>query len=117
MSSPIQPIDGPSGQATLTPVPGARADDTGAFLSELAAGADSLAVDASRGGPPPEVLDEIAAAARIEERLRESGQQLRFSSAPRAGRVAIELHDSQGGVVRALSAAEAIELAAGRPVG
>jgi hypothetical protein len=117
MSSPTQPIDGPLGQATLTPSTPAGADDIGAFLSELAASADSLAVDASRGGPPPEVLDQIAAAGRIEEQLRESGQQLRFSASTPTEHVRVELHDSQGKVVRALSLAEALELAAGRPAG
>jgi hypothetical protein len=117
MSSPTQPIDGPLGQATLTPSAPAGVDDIGAFLSELAASADSLAVDASRGGPPPEVLDQIAAAGRIEDQLRESGQQLRFHAATPAEHVRIDLHDSQGNVVRALSIAEALELAAGRPAG
>jgi hypothetical protein len=117
MSSPTQPIDGPLGQATLTPSAPSSVDDVGAFLSELAASADSLSIDASRGGPPPEVLDQIAAAGRIEEQLRESGQQLRFCAATPTEQVRVELHDSQRNVVRPLSIAEALELAAGRPAG
>ncbi|MGO9762988.1 MAG: hypothetical protein ACLP1Q_17185 [Solirubrobacteraceae bacterium] len=80
----------------------------------MAAGETKLALVASRGGPPPELLDQIAAAGRIEEQLRESGHQLRFTAAD-GGRTTIELHDRDGNDVRILSTAEALELAAGKP--
>jgi hypothetical protein len=116
MSSPSLPIKSPSGPSTVTPSPSSGADDVGAFLFELAASADSLAVDATRGGPPPEVLDQIAAAGAIVERLRASGHRLRFTAESPDGRTTIEIHDREGNAVRTLSTAEALEMAAGNPL-
>ena len=114
MSSPILPINGPSGRSTATP--SASGADVGAFVSELAASESMFALDARRGGPPAEVLDQIAAAGRIDERLRESGQQLRFTEPEHGGHTRIEIIDRDGHVVRTLSTAEALEIAAGKPV-
>jgi hypothetical protein len=116
MSSPVLPINGPSGLSRVTPSAGARTEDIGAFVSELTAGEATFALAASRGGPPAEVLDQIAAAGRIEEQLRASGHQLRFSPAAQGERTRIEIHDRDGNPVRALSTAEALELAAGKPL-
>jgi hypothetical protein len=112
MSSPITPIEGPLDPHTVTTT-AADAECIVTFAPELAAGETKLAIIASRGGPPPEVLDQIATAATIEEQLRESGRQLRFSATD-GGRTRIELHDGDGNVVRHVSTAEALELAAGR---
>ena len=87
MSSPILRIQGPSGS-----------------------------IEAFRGGPPPDVLEQIALAGGVEERLRESGRQLRFFPAGRGESTAIEIHDPERGV-RSLSVAEAVEIAAGNPLG
>lgn len=116
MSSPIIPIEGPVDPHTATTMVAADAERIGTFVSALADGETKLAVIASRGGPPPEVLDQIAAAATIEEQLRESGYQLRFDTAA-GGRTRIELHDRDGNVVRSVSSAEALELAVGKPLG
>jgi hypothetical protein len=67
-------------------------------------------------GPPHDVLDQIEAAGRISRRLRESGQEMRFSL-EEGGRVKIELHDREGKTVRSLLAAEALDIAAGKPLG
>ncbi len=113
MSSPILPTTGPPGPSTVTP-PARGAGDIAAFVAELAASDGALALDASRGGPPPEVLEQIAAAGAIHERLGESGLQLRFSPATSGG-TTIGIHDSAGDLVRTLSVTEAVELAAGKP--
>jgi hypothetical protein len=118
MNSPLIPIQGPLDPHTLTTTTTVAADAAriGTFASELAADETQLAVIASRGGPPPEVLEQIAAAATIEEQLRENGQQLRFSTTD-GGRTRIELQDRDGNTLRGVSTAEALELAAGRPLG
>jgi hypothetical protein len=113
MSSPIMPIQGPADLSTATPADGSDAADFGTFVSELASSEAMLAPVASRGAPPQEVLDQIAAAGRIHERLRENGQHLRFIAAAPGGPTRIEIHDSEGNVVRTLSTTEAFELAAG----
>ncbi len=117
MSSPIIPIEGPLDPHIVTSTVPVAVDAAriGTFASELAAGETQLAVIASRGGPPPEVLDQIAAAATIEEQLRESGRQLRFSATD-AGRTRIELQDRDGNTLRVVSTAEALELAVGKPL-
>jgi hypothetical protein len=115
MSSPILPIEGPSDPSRVTPLADSGAEDIGAFVSELDAGETTFALAASRGGPPPEVLEQIAVAGTIDERLRASGQQLHFTPAEHGGRTRIEIHDREGNVVRTLATAEAFEIAAGRP--
>jgi hypothetical protein len=115
MNSPILPIKGHPDLPRATDPADSDAADIGAFVSELAASEATLAPSASRGAPPPQVLEEIAAAARIHERLRETGQYLRvFAAAASGERARIELHDGEGNAVKTLSMTEAIELAAGR---
>jgi hypothetical protein len=113
MNSPILPTTGPPDLSGSTSIAATDAAD----VSELAASEATLAPVARRGAPPQQVLDQIAAAGRIHERLRDSGQHLRFFAAAAGERARIELHDAHGGLVRILSAAEAIELAAGRRLG
>jgi len=117
MSSPIMPTKGPLGPSTAAPSAGSDAGDIGAFVSELAASDSALALEASRGGPPPEVLDQMAAAGRIDEQLRASGFGLRFSSVAPGERARIEVRDREGNAVRTLSASEAVDIAAGKPLG
>lgn len=116
MSSPILPINGPSELSTAAPSPNAGTVDISAFVSELAAHEAALGLLASRGGPPPEVLEQIAAAGAIDQRLRADGQQLRFERAMPGERTRIEIHDREGNAVRTLSTTEAVEIAAGRPL-
>ncbi len=114
MSSPILPINGPSDLVNAAPSADAGTARISAVVSELAARESAFSPIASPGGPPPELLEQIAAAGRIEERLRDAGQRLRFTRATPGERTRIELHD--GDAVRALSIGEAVEIAAGRPL-
>lgn len=113
MNSPIMPVDGPSDLPSFTP--SATSGDVAAFVAALAVGESALAIEAARGGPPPEVLDQIATAGRIEETLRASGQQLRFSCAAPGERTRIEVDERGGDAVRTLSVAEALDIATGKP--
>jgi len=117
LSSPILPIQGPPGPSSPTGSGRTEAGDPAAFLAALATGDRGLSIEATRGGPPPEVLDQVAAAAAFNEQLRVNGQEIRFRAPDSGGRVSIEVHDKEGGTVRTISVAEAIELAAGRPLG
>jgi hypothetical protein len=65
--------------------------------------------------PPPEVLDQIAAAGRICRQLGESGRELRFSEG-QEGRVTVELADREGNTVKSMLISEALEIAAGKPL-
>jgi hypothetical protein len=107
MSSPIMPIRDP--RAPSEPM-SAAPTDAPAFVAELAASERTLRIEATRSGPPPEVLEQMAAAGRIGEQMRERGQEVRFSLSE-SGRVRVELDD--GAAVRTLSTVEAFDIAAG----
>jgi hypothetical protein len=91
-------------------VPGVLDDGGGAVVDGGAHGG----VDG--GTPPPEVLDQIAVAGRICRELRETGHQLRFSEGS-GGRVTVELSDREGNTVKSMLVSEALEIAAGKPLG
>lgn len=74
-----------------------------------------LTVEAARGGPPHEVLDQIVAADAVALQLRDSGYQLRFFPGAGSERTRIEIHDADGVTVSALSAAQAVAMAATAP--
>jgi hypothetical protein len=79
--------------------------------------AATLSDDAIPAGPPPEVLDAIGAAADRYDELRAQGRELRFD-ADGSGGVQITLLDAtdDGTVLRALSGAEALDVATGKDV-
>jgi hypothetical protein len=116
MSSPILPTTDLTGSPTDTPQASTSAENIGAIVSALSVGEFPLTLIASRGGPPPELLEQIAVAGAIEEQLRESGRQLRFSLVAGGERTRIELVDRDGNAMRSLSTAEALEVAAGKPL-
>jgi hypothetical protein len=113
MNSPILPVRGPSDLPSSTPSASGAAD-LAALIAELAAGEGAVAIRAERGGPPPEVLDSIVAAATIEQALRASGQRVRFHSPAPGQDTRIELDGP--GATTALSVSQAVELATGRPL-
>ncbi len=118
MTSPIMPFNGPStpsGSSHQTPFIRGNAGEPAAFESELAASDRVLAGQDTGGTPPPEVLDQVAAAGRISREMRESGHELRFSEG-QGGRVTVELSDHKGKTVKSMSISEALEIAAGKPV-
>jgi hypothetical protein len=125
MNSPIMPITGPLDLAAtastaehLGPVDlaatASSADDVSALVSELTDSEATFAPLASRGAPPPHVLEEIAAAAAVHEQLRERGRHMRFFTATPGEHARLEIRDDDGKLVRTVSIAEAVELAAGR---
>jgi hypothetical protein len=113
MSSPILPIEGPSGPYSPTSTASQAGADADAFRSVLAASERTLAIEVARSGPAPEVLEQIAAAGRIYDELRESGRELRFHVG-QDGRVTIDLADTEKNTVRTVSVAEALEITAGK---
>jgi hypothetical protein len=119
MSSPIMPIRdlrvSSDIKSSIKSPKSSDADDVAAFVAQLAASERTLDIEAARGGPPQEVLEQIGGAARTGEALRERGQEVRFSFSE-TGRVKVELHGDDGGGVRTLSLTEVFDLAAGKPL-
>jgi hypothetical protein len=113
MSSPITPP-----QTAVQPVLATRAAKPSALQS---AGAPfvlepATSLDTLPSSPPQEVLDQMASAARTHEELSAQGRELRFSRDERSGRTKIEVRDRGGNVLRTLSPAQALEVAAGAPL-
>jgi hypothetical protein len=111
MSSPILPAEGLPGLPSTTPATDISVGAAGAFIAELDAGAGAPSLEATRGCPPSELLDEILAADELAQQLCESGYQLRFFPSSDGQRTRIELHDADGSVVSVLTAAQAVAIA------
>ncbi len=117
MTSSILPFNGLCSLAGLSyPMPFTDdAGDPAAFQSDVSASDRLLASQDGSGTPPPEVLDQVAAAGRISREMRESGHELRFSKG-QGGRVTVELEDRESKTVKSMLISEALEIAAGKPV-
>ncbi len=112
MSSPISPITGPLGPSHLSSPAASGAGDLTALLCELGSDERGFTIDAGRGGPPPEVLEQMAEAYELWGRLRRRGLEVRFSL-EQEGRPVIELRDGKDGTVRRLTIDEAMAIATG----
>jgi uncharacterized FlaG/YvyC family protein len=64
-------------------------------------------------GPPPEVLDEIAAAADRAWQLWNENRELHFSKDSTSGRVVIEVRDRAGHTIRMIPPSEALNVLSG----
>jgi hypothetical protein len=117
MSTPIQPTQGtnPTG-----PVPGSRSatgtQRTGGASFALPSGGAAVALDTLPASPPQQVLDEMASAASTYDSLRAAGRELHFAHDGQSGRMTIEVRDPGGQVLRTLSPAQALDVAAGKPL-
>lgn len=112
MNSPLLPTSGPSGPATRNASGAASDADPTAFATELGAHHRPLTIGARTAGPPSELLEQMADAGRLQQQLRERGEELRFSD-PDHGELSIVLHNSAAMLSRRLSVAEAFAIAAG----
>jgi hypothetical protein len=113
MSSPITPLENHAGG---TPVCGNTATERPGASSFATALDSSIAQDAIPSSPPPEVLDQMASAAQTYERLSSQGRELRFAREESSGRMTIEVRDRRGSILKRLSPAQALEVAAGAPL-
>ncbi len=116
MSSPITPPQGPAAARPVLPTEAA-----GPSAAPQGAGAPSalepaVSLDTLPSSPPQEVLDQMASAAQTHEALSAQGRELRFSRDERSGRAKIEVRDHSGNVLKTISPAQALEVAAGAPV-
>lgn len=114
MSSPIPPTQG---SITMRAAHGAgAARRTGAANSAPAPVAPSVSLQTFPSGPPREVLDEMASAARVHDALRAQGRELHFAHDSGSGGMTVQVRDSSGRVLRTISPSEALEIAAGKPL-
>jgi hypothetical protein len=111
MSSPITPSPGVTAAPTLS---GRGISPTRRAAAPFPPPAVSM--DALPASPPPEVLEQMADAARTYEDLSGQGRELRFATDAQSGRTRIEVRDRAGRVLQTLSPAQALAVAAGAPL-
>lgn len=116
MNSPITPLQSPQGPHRLAVAADSAARDAPAFALELASSEGAGAIEVMRAEPPAEVFSQIAAAGRMHDRLQQEGRELRFSLDGPDASLQIEMHDLESGGATTVSSAEAIDIAAGRPL-
>jgi|SRR5271165_7036779 len=110
MSSTTEPVTG----YPVSPDPAAApAGAVGRSFPELAEAELATRVRVGRGGPPEQLLEQMAAAAALHQRLVRSGLRVAVTGGCGEGPLAIELQDRRGRLLRRLSSTEAIELACG----
>jgi hypothetical protein len=63
--------------------------------------------------PPPEVLDEVDAAAARADALAAANRELHFRVDDKSGRVVVEVRDFDGNVIRTIPPSEALDIMAG----
>jgi hypothetical protein len=114
MSSPILPTQGSITTRAAQGADGARRPE--AASSAAAPMAPSVSLRTFPSSPPPEVLDEMASAARVHDALRAQGRELHFAHDAGSGRMTVQVRDSSGHVLRTISPSEALEVAAGKPL-
>jgi hypothetical protein len=115
MSSPIVP----SPITAAAPMRGAAAAGrptapTSSYAA--AASAASVSLDAIPSSPPPEVFEQMASAAGTYDQLSAQGRELRFARDEDSGRTTIEVRDRSGNMLKRLSPAQALDVAAGAPL-
>jgi hypothetical protein len=112
MSPQIQPPEGSGGAHAVTAVRrSARTARAGSAVP--VAVPTPVSLDTTPSAPPPEVLEQMRAAAANLDRLHSSGLEVRFAGDAGAHRASAGLYDRSGTLVRELTAAQALDLAAG----
>jgi hypothetical protein len=76
----------------------------------------AVSLETLPSSPPQEVLDQMAGAAHTHAELSSQGRELRFSRDAQSGRTRIEVRDRGGNVLKTISPAQALEIAAGAPL-
>lgn len=119
MSSPITASGGSTAARAVVDVRAAGSPAKDGLPAHPLRGAtvqSSVSVRALPSSPPPEVLDEMADAAQRYDELTAQGRELRFARDSESGRTRIEVRDRAGRLVKTLSPAEALDVAAGGPL-
>lgn len=111
---PIQP-----GAATRRPAQAPAAANFAAHLARASAPATpagDVAVISLPPSPPPEVLDEVAAARDRAAELAAANRELHFRKDEATGRVIVQVRDLAGNVIRTIPPSEALAVMSGEPV-
>jgi FlaG protein len=94
----------------------APAADFSAHLARASAPAGDVAVISLPPSPPPEVLDEVAAARERAAELAAQDRELHFSKDDETGRVIVQVRDLEGNVIRTIPPSDALMVMSGGPL-
>lgn len=76
---------------------------------------EGVRLDTLPSQPPPDVLEEVAAAERRYEEMRAQQRELHFTHDDVANRVVVEVRDLDGNVLRTVPPSKALEIISGGP--
>ena len=107
---PLPPIT--PGVALRRTAPAAPADLAGMLVRASEPKGD-IAVISLPPSPPPEVLDEIAAARDRAAELAANNRELHFSTDEESGRVIVQVRDLEGNVIRTIPPSHALHVRSG----
>lgn len=116
MSSPITASQGSTAARAVANIRAAgspASEGSPAGPPRIAAAHSSVSVQTLPSSPPPEVLEQMASAAQRYDELTAQGRELRFARDQESGRTRIEVRDRGGRLVKTLSPAQALDVAAG----
>jgi hypothetical protein len=121
MSSPIAAPQGSTaapavGEIRAAGVPTASQSAQRSAAARSAAAQSAVSLQTLPSSPPPEVFEQMAGAAQRYDELTAQGRELRFARNEESGRTQIEVRDRQGRLVKTLSPAQALAIAAGGPL-
>jgi hypothetical protein len=113
---PLPPIQPAAASRRAAPAPAADFSAHLARASGPAMPAGDVAVISLPPSPPPEVLDEVAAARDRAAELAASNRELHFRKDEATGRVVVQVRDLAGNVIRTIPPSEALAVMSGDPV-
>jgi len=101
------------GADPLRPAPAPSTADFAATLARASAPKGDVAVISLPPSPPPEVLDEVAAARDRAAELAANNRELHFSTDRETGRVIVQVRDLQGNVIRTIPPSHSLHVMSG----
>jgi hypothetical protein len=116
MSSPIVAPQGSPAAPAVGEIRAAVVPVASQSAQRSAAPQSAVSLQTLPSSPPPEVLEQMAGAAQRYDELTAQGRELRFARDEESGRTQIEVRDRGGQLVKTLSPAQALDVAAGGPL-
>lgn len=116
MSSPITAAQGSAAANAVVNIRALRSSVPPQNPQRAGAAQSSVSVQTLPSTPPQEVLEQMANAAQRYDELTAQGRELRFARDEQSGRTRIEVRDRAGHLVKTLSPAQALDVAAGGPL-
>ena len=73
----------------------------------------AVTADVIGSSPPPELADEIGAAADRAQQMADANRELHFAKDPHSGRIVVQVRDLDGTVVRTIPPSQALDIMSG----